>query len=175
MKTVKQIFVPLLIIILVALAAYKLNSNKKQIKEETALASSVISEVPVKVVAPRMGSISKQIAATGIISATEELTVVSETQGKIKKVCKNVGDHILKDQVIVEVDDETISANVLVAEANYEQQKKDIERMERLEQGSAIAKHDLEQARIGLKKAEADLITVRKALRDTKIKAPISG
>lgn len=175
MKTVKQIFVPLLIIALVALAAYKLNSNKKQIKEETALASSAISEVPVKVVTPQTGSISKQISATGIVSATEELTVVSETQGKVKKICKNVGDHILKDQVIVEVDDETISANVMVAEANYEQQKKDIERMERLEQGSAIAKHDLEQARIGLKKAEADLITVRKALRDTKIKAPISG
>lgn len=47
--------------------------------------------------------------------------------------------------------------------------------MERLEQGSAIAKHDLEKARIGLKKAEADLITARKALRDTKIKSPISG
>lgn len=175
MKTVKQIIVPLIIIALVALAAYKLNSNKQQIKTETALASQSIGEVPVKIVSPQTGSISKQISATGIVSATEELTVVSETQGKVKKICKNVGDPVQKDQVIVEVDDETISANVLVAEANYEQQKKDIERMERLEQGSAIAKHDLEQARIGLKKAEADLITARKALRDTKIKAPISG
>ncbi len=175
MKTVKQIFVPLVVIALVALAAYKLNSNKQQIKAETALASQTIGEVPVKVASPQTGSISKQISATGIVSATEELTVLSETQGKVKKICKNVGDPVLKDQVIVEVDDETISANVLVAEANYEQQKKDIERMERLEQGSAIAKHDLEKARIGLKKAEADLITARKALRDTKIKAPISG
>lgn len=175
MKTGNKILISLTIIVLVALGAYKLNTNKQKIKAESTLASQTIAEVPVKVSSPKTGSINHQIKATGIISATEELTVLSETQGKVKKVNKNVGDHIRKDEAIVEVDDETISANVLVAEANYEQQKKDIERMERLEQGSAIAKHDLEQARIGLKKAEADLITARKALRDTKIKAPISG
>ncbi len=175
MKTVKQISAVLIILALIALVAFRLNSNKEKIKATTALASQTISEVPVKIVLPQTGTISKQISATGIVSATEELMVLSETQGKVKKIYKNVGDRVQKNEVIVEVDDETIAANVLVAEANFEQQKKDIERMERLEQGSAIAKHDLEKARIGLKKAEADLITARKALRDTKIKAPISG
>ena len=175
MKTVKQISAVLIILALIALVMFRLNSNKEKINETTALASQTISEVPVKIVSPKTGTISKQISATGIVSATEELMVLSETQGKVKKIYKNVGDRVQKNEVIVEVDDETIAANVLVAEANFEQQKKDIERMERLEQGSAIAKHDLEKARIGLKKAEADLITARKALRDTKIKAPISG
>ncbi len=175
MKTIKQILVPLIIIALVGLAAYRLNSNKEKVQATTALASQTVSEIPVKVVSPQTGTISKQISATGIISATEELIVLSETQGKVEKIYKNVGDRVQKNQVIVEVDDETIAANVLVAEANFEQQTKDIERLQRLEQGNAISKHDLEQARIGLKKAEADLITARKALRDTKIKAPISG
>ena len=175
MKTVKQISVALIILVIVGLAAYKLNSNKEKIRTTTELASQTISEIPVKIVSPKTGTIGKQISATGIVSATEELMVLSETQGKVKRIYKNVGDRVQKNEVIVEVDDEIIAANVLVAEANFEQQKKDIERMERLEQGSAIAKHDLEKARIGLKKAEADLITARKALRDTKIKAPISG
>lgn len=175
MKTVKHILIPAVVIALIGLAVYQLNSNKQKIKAESTLASQTISEIPVKVSTPQMGTIGKQITATGTISATEELTVVSETQGKVKKIHKNVGDHVQKNEVIIEIDDETIAANVLVAEANYEQQKKDIERMERLVQGNAISKHDLEQARIGLKKAEADQITSRKALRDTKIKAPISG
>lgn len=175
MNTVKKILVSLVILVIIALAAYRLNGNKQKIKDESTLASQTITEVPVKIIFPKSGSISQQISATGIISATEELTVLSETQGKVKMIHKNVGDRVRKDEVIVSVDDETIAANVLVAEANYEQQKKDIERMERLEQGSAIAKHDLEKARIGLKKAEADLITARKALRDTRIKAPLSG
>jgi RND family efflux transporter MFP subunit len=175
MKTVKQISVALIILVIVGLAAYKLNSNKEKIRTTTELASQTISEIPVKIVSPKTGTISKQISTTGTVSATEELMVLSETQGKVKKIHKNVGDRVQKNEVIVEVDDETIAANVLVAEANFEQQTKDIERLQRLEQGNAIPKHDLEQARIGLKKAEADLITARKALRDTKIKAPISG
>ncbi|SHJ84348.1 RND family efflux transporter, MFP subunit [Tangfeifania diversioriginum] len=175
MKTVKQISIALIILVLVGLAAYKLNANKEQIRETTELASQTISEIPVKIVAPQTGTINKQISTTGTVSATEELMVLSETQGKVQKIYKNVGDRVQKNEVIIEVDDEVIAANVLVAEADFEQQTKDIERLQRLEQGNAISKHDLEQARIALKKAEADLITARKALRDTKIKAPISG
>ena len=175
MKTTKRILIPAVLLILIGLAAYKLSTNKENIKKETTLASQIISEIPVKTSIPKMGTISQQISATGIISATEELTVLSGTQGQVKKVYKNVGEHVRKDEVIVEIDDETIAANVLVAEANYEQQKKDIERYKRLEQGDAIAKHDLEQAQIGLKKSKADLISAQKALRDTKIKAPIPG
>ncbi len=175
MKIIRQILIPAILVALAFLVVFKLKANKEEIKETALLASQTISEIPVKVIVPQTGTINQQISSTGIISATEELTVLSETQGKVKKVYKNVGDHVSRNEVIIEVDDETVSANVLVAEANYEQQKKDIERYERLEQGNAIAKHDLEQARIGLKKAEADLITARKALRDTKIKAPIAG
>lgn len=175
MKRIKKIFIPLAILILAALAAYRLNSNKEKTKADTAVASETVTEVPVKISPAATGTIRQQIATTGTLAASEELIVVSETQGKIIKVNKQVGDYVRKNDVIVETDDETIAANVLVAEANFEQQTKDLERMQRLEQGNAIAKHDLEKARIGLKKAEADLITARKALRDTKIKAPISG
>ena len=175
MKIIKQILIPTILIVLLVLAYQKLKSNKEEIKEATTLAAQTISEIPVKISAPQKGSINLQIFTTGTVSAIEELNVLSETQGKVIKVFKNVGDYVHKDEVVIEVDDETIAANVLVAEANYEQQKKDIERYKRLEQGQAIAKHDLEQAKIGLKKAEADLISAKKALRDTKIKAPISG
>ncbi len=175
MKTVKQILVPAILLVLIVLAYLKLKSNKEEIKEATTLASQTISEIPVKISYPQKGSINQKIFTTGTIAAIEELNVLSETQGKVTKVYKNVGDYVQKGEVVIEVDDEIIAANVLVAEANYEQQKKDIERFKRLEQGEAIAKHDLEQARIGLKKAGADLISAKKALRDTKIKAPISG
>ncbi len=176
MKTVKRIILPLIILaVLIVWGAMKLTSNKQAIQEEATLASQTIGEIPVQVKTPEMGKINQQVVTTGTISANEELVVLSESQGKVKKVNCSVGDRVRKGDVLIEIDDEIIAANVLVAEANWEQQKKDIERMERLAEGNAIAKHDLEQARIGLKKAEADLIQTRKALRDTKIKAPISG
>ncbi len=175
MKTIKKILIPLIILILVALAIYRLNLNKQQFRDDAALASRTVAEVPVKIAPARTGTVNKQVSTTGTIAPSQELIVLSETQGKIKKIHKQVGDPVQKDEVIVEVDDETITANLLVAEANYDQKSRDVERMERLEQGNAIAKHDLEQARNELKEAEASLITARKALRDTKIKAPIPG
>lgn len=175
MKTVKRIGTIAIVLAIIILGALQLKQNKKTIRETATLASTSITEIPIKVSQPQTATLSQEISATGILSAHEELTVLSETQGKITKVNKNVGDYVRKNDVIVEVEDETIAAQVLVAEANFEQQQKDIERYERLEKGDAIARHDLEQAKIALKKAEADLISARKALRDTKIKAPISG
>jgi RND family efflux transporter MFP subunit len=175
MKTVKRILLPAILLMLIILVFYKLSSNRENIEETTILASQTIGETPVKTSVAKNGTIKQQVLATGTLGAIEELTVLSETQGQITKIHKYVGDPVQKNEIIAEINDETIAANVLVAEANYEQQEKDIERYERLEQGQAIAKHDLEQARTGLKKAEADLISARKALRDTKIKAPISG
>lgn len=59
MKTVKQISAVLIILALIALVAFRLNSNKEKIKATTTLASQTISEVPVKIVLPQTGTISK--------------------------------------------------------------------------------------------------------------------
>ncbi len=175
MKTIKNVLVSLFILALVLWAGYTLSRNKANIQYQATQASQTISEIPVRVIQPALGSLKHQVFATGILSPAEELIVVSETGGKILKYHKQVGEVVRKNDVLVEVEDEIIRASVLVAEANYEQLKKDIARYERLEQGNAIAKHDLEQARIGLKKAEADLIKAEKALKDTKITSPIAG
>ena len=175
MKTLVKIIVPIVALVLIVWAVFTLSANKQKINEDVAAASAQVLQIPVKVSPAGMGTINDFLSTTGTIAAKEELVVLSETQGKVIRVNKNVGDYVRKDDIIVEVDAEVIAANVLVAEANFEQMQKDIERMERLVAGNAISKHDLEQARIGLKKAEADLTNARKALRDTKIKAPISG
>jgi len=175
MKTVKRFIVPLVILAFAIWAGIKLTSNKQKFREDAALASRTVAEIPVKVTPAKRGTINKQVSTTGILAASQELIVLSETQGKIRKIYKQVGDRVQKDEVIVEVEDETFAANLLASEADFEQKAKDVERMHRLEKGNAIAKHDLEQAENELKEAEAILIASRKALRDTKIKAPIPG
>jgi len=165
-------------ILLIAGATFivtKLSSNKEKFKEDVAFSQRKIEKVPVTVENVSKGTISENVVATGTLEASEVLNVVSETQGKITAVYKEKGDVAQAGDVLVKVDDEVISANVLTAEANYEQFQKDIERFTRLANENAIAKRDLEQATIGLKKAKADLTTARKALSNTSVKAPISG
>jgi RND family efflux transporter MFP subunit len=164
-----------IIIVAVALAAFRLMSNRNRYMSEIAIAQRKVDRIAVSIDTVNTGTISGNVTATGVLEPSEALTVVSETQGKILKVYREKGDIVSKGDVIVKVDDEVISANVLTAEANYAQFEKDIDRLTRLSEENAVTKRDLEQATIGLKKAKADMINANKALSNTSIKAPITG
>ncbi len=163
------------VIIAVLLVVFRLKSNKEVLDNEVKMSQRKIEKIAVSVEKIKYGIIDQKIIATGMLEPSEALTVVSETQGKIIKVYKGKGDRVTVGDLLVKVDDEVIAANVLTAEANYAQYEKDKERLTRLSEENAVTKRDLEQTAIGLKKAEADLINARKALKNTSIKAPISG
>lgn len=163
------------VIAVAALIVLKLADNKKQFKSDIAFAQRTVESVPVSVEIVTKGVLSENVVATGTLEASEVLTVVSETQGKIIKIFKEKGDKVSAGDIIAKVDDEIIAANVLTAEANYTQFERDVERLTRLSEENAVTKRDLEQASIGLKKAKADLINARKILDNTSIKSPISG
>jgi len=159
----------------IVFAGIKLAGNKKKFREDVAFAKREIEKIPVAVETAGKAVLSENVVAAGTLEASEVLTIVSETQGKIITIYKEKGDRVSAGEVIAKVDDEVISANVLTAEANYEQFEKDVARLTRLSEENAVTKRDLEQATIGLKKAKADLINARKALGNTTIKTPISG
>ena len=176
MKTKRsRLIVYAVVIVAVLFVAFKLTSNRNEYKNEIAIAQRQVAKVAVSVDSVCNGTISENVTASGVLEASEVLNLVSETQGKIVKIYKEKGDRVAAGDIIVKVDDEVISANVLTAEANYAQFEKDIERLTRLSEENAVTKRDLEQITIGFKKAKADLITARKALSNTSIKAPISG
>lgn len=164
-----------IIFIAVLLIVFKLKHNKEALANEVQMSQRTVEKISVSVEPVHFATLNQNVLATGTLNASESLTVVSETQGKIIHVYKEKGDHVAVGDVIVKVDDEVIAANVLTAEANFAQFEKDIERLTRLSKENAVTKRDLEQTNIGLKKAEADLINARKALKNTSIKAPIAG
>lgn len=176
MKVKRSRIIVITIVVIAAVAmVFKLKANREQFKNDVAISQRQVESIPVTVETVAKGRISKNVLSSGVLEASETLTVLSETQGKIIKVYKEKGDKVSVGDILVKVDDEVISANVLTAEANYDQLERDIERLTRLASENAITKHDLEQAQIGLKKAKADLTTARKALSNTSIKSPISG
>lgn len=175
MSGLKKTIYWILAIAIVAAIVFILINNKKQIDAETRLASEASSEIAVHVVEAKTERITTQIEADGVFMPYRFLPLISETQGEIVEIYKEKGDYVRKGQLIARVDDEMIKANVLVAEANYEQMEKDLKRFEKLIKKDAITLQQYEKAKIGLKKANADLITARKHLKNTKIEAPVSG
>ncbi|HKJ43323.1 MAG TPA: efflux RND transporter periplasmic adaptor subunit [Sunxiuqinia sp.] len=175
MKLGRSIIIVVVVLLVAGGIYFQLHRNKQHLNNEIAIAERKIDAIPVKVDTAKWSTLDQTVISNGSLEANDQLTVVSETQGKITHVYKDLGDPVQKGDVIVKVEDETIAASVMVAEANVEQQQKDIERYKRLQEGNAITKHDLEKAEIGLKKAKADLIKAKKALSNTSITAPISG
>lgn len=176
MKIKKSHLIIAAVVVAIAIAIVaKLKSNRAEYTKEIAVAQRKVDKVAVSIDTVKTGVISQNITASGVLEAAETLTLVSETQGKIVKIYKEKGNSVSVGEVILKVDDEVISANVLTAEANFLQFEKDYDRLSRLAQENAVTKRDLEQTAIGLKKAKADLISARKALSNTSIKAPIAG
>lgn len=171
----KNIITAVIILVVVGGIYFLLRKNKQETKHEIAIAARKIGAVPVKVEKAHMAIIHRTITSNGVLEANNQLIVVSETQGKILHVYKHLGDYVRKGAVIAKVEDQTIRAAEMVAEANYKQNETDVERYERLSKGDAISEHQLEEAKIGLEKAKADYMKAKKALDNTSITAPISG
>jgi len=111
----------------------------------------------------------------GTIAANNDVTIISETQGRVVKVSAQVGDFKAAGSVLVEVDSELKEANYKTAQMSYEKAKKDLERFESLYKDNSISESQIEQARWSFQNAEAMYIVAKRQLKDTKITTPISG
>lgn len=170
-KTISYIITFCLIIIVVL----SLLRNKKEINAQIAFAEQKVQAYPVKVEEVQTGVISSQLEVSGILSATQDLMLMAETQGRIETIFIKEGDWVKKGDAIAQVNDELMRAELMVTEANYEKAQRDLERANTLSDGGAITQQQLEGLQLNEKAAKAKYTTSKKRLADARIKAPISG
>jgi RND family efflux transporter MFP subunit len=169
----KKIILPLIttLIILVAIVLLFLNkkeANPQELKQQ-------YGEVPVSTTSVKKMQLINNISLVGIISASNEVNVISEAQGLVVDVKIKVGDYVKSGTVLFQIDDVIMQSNYASTEINFLKAKRDFERSETLYQENSISAAQLDLARLGMKAAESQLTLVKKQLNDTKIKAPISG
>ncbi len=136
---------------------------------------SIATAYSVSVVAVQKEAVDENISAVGTLNAINDVVVLSETQGRILKVDCEVGDYKKAGSVLVEVDSELKEAAYKTAQVTYERAKKDLERYDTLSSEHSVSETQIEQARWSCQSAEAQYITARRQLNDTKITTPISG
>ncbi len=136
---------------------------------------SVATAYSVSVVTVQKQAVDDKISAVGTLNAINDVVVLSETQGRILKVDCEVGDYKKAGSVLVEVDSELKEAAYKTAQVTYERAKKDLERYDTLLTEHSVSDTQIEQARWSCQTAEAQFITARRQLTDTKITTPISG
>lgn len=171
----KKLIYILIAITLIFAVAYTLMNNKEEMEEEAAVAEIKSDAISVQLTEPKMGKIDRSFTAQGNFAPIQSLTLQSETQGQVLKVLKRKGEKVKRGDLLLQVESNTIRAELATAKANFEKAERDLKRFENLAAGDAITKRQLEDARLGYTTSEAQLIAARKRLANTTIKAPIDG
>lgn len=171
----KYIFRIVVLLLLVFVLVIVLRNNKEVVQFEVDHAKIVVDSIPVRVFSLQLDSTNYVLKTVGKVKSADEVYVVSQTQGEIKKVNIKIGDQVKKGEVIAQVDDYYTRQEYNMAKKAYDQLKKDYDRYTNLATVNAITQQQLEQLRLQLEGAQTKMNSLEKRLNDYKIKAPLDG
>lgn len=159
----------------VGLMAYKLYANKTEMAENAKLSEVSTNSIPVEITHADLQTLNRKVSADGTFQATTDLTVISETQGQTIRVLKEKGATVRKGDLLAQVENDVLSAQVDAARANLEKLRTDSTRFTKLSESDAVTQRQLEEVRIGLLNARAQFRQANKQLSNTYIRATASG
>ncbi|PWA06904.1 efflux RND transporter periplasmic adaptor subunit [Flavobacterium psychrotolerans] len=166
------------IIIAVALiggAAFTLINNKKKNAEDTAIVAEKNSSVAVRTATVTTGKLDDVFKANGNFEPIQELTFSAEKSGKVIRVLAKEGDYVTVGQTLAIVRSDVINVNAQTANSSYQNAAADYSRYENAFKTGGVTKQQLDQAKLAMINAKAQLTQSNINVGDTRIKAPISG
>ncbi len=118
---------------------------------------------------PYVSTDDARIAATLVRVAPEGVG------GRVIKLNVDVGSHVKKGDVLVELDHRVAKARLKIAQAQADFTQRELARISRLVRQGGLPQRDLDVAQDNAQKAKAELELATVALEDTTIKSPIDG
>src|SRR5437870_10136808 len=92
------------VILLIALIAFKLSANKKKLNEKNSQATVTAVRIPVKVASAQEQLLEINIIKTGNLAPFKEVKVLALTSGTIQQVQFELGDQVRQGQVLAVTD-----------------------------------------------------------------------
>jgi len=131
--------------------------------------------MPVDVSPVKVQTVTDKFEGVGTIEALEAITVVSEIDATVKALPFREGGFIRQGEVIAQLDDSQLGAELARAEALRAQSKSTYDRVKTIVDQGAGAPQDLDDASAALKVAEANLDLAKARAAKTRIVAPFNG
>jgi RND family efflux transporter MFP subunit len=172
----KKIIISVVVIIgALAIIGYVLTKNKEENKAKTDVVAEKNAAVSVKTAQVKTEEVSLDFIANGSFEPIQELTFSAEKSGKVISVLVKEGDYVNVGQTLVIVRSDVINVNAQTAKAGYDNAKSDYDRYENAYKTGGVTKQQLDQAKLALTNAGANLKQANINVGDTKVKAPIKG
>lgn len=161
-------------IVLVAISAMKLKSNKEKVESKLYIHDTTAA-ILVDIAKPEVHEFESSFSFLGTFDPFRINTIGSDGAGKVIRLGFQEGDRISEGQFLVKLDDEMLNIQLENAEINAESQRNDDNRYSHLVKENAVSGVQVEKTKIALKSAEAQVRQIKKQLRNTTVSAPFSG
>ncbi|GAB4298032.1 MAG: multidrug efflux RND transporter periplasmic adaptor subunit VmeE [Thiohalomonadaceae bacterium] len=123
----------------------------------------------------RSAEIAATASRTGSLRAQREIHVLSQEEGRIVALPHFAGDAVRQGDLLLQLDDTLLIAELRKSEAQRRQMELDLGRLERLIRNHLISEEELARARTALDIALAEEQLLRTRLGYTRITAPFAG
>ena len=112
---------------------------------------------------------------SGMVKEDAEISLGFKTAGQLQQIYVKEGDYVRQGQLLARLDDSDYLLGVQAAEAQYNQLRDEVARLEKLYAGKSISKNDLQKAQAGLEQVAVNLKNNRNKVDYTRLYAPQSG
>jgi RND family efflux transporter MFP subunit len=120
-------------------------------------------------------STSSVLDASGYVTARMQATVSSKITGKVLEVYIEEGMFVEKDQILAQLDDSTVRAELKFAETQLQEARRVFNRTLELRKDNLASQASLDAAESQLDGLKARLDISKQIVSDMKIRAPFSG
>ncbi len=161
------------IIFLLALPKLNLFSNDKI--AAGAATSQAETELPVEALVVTLETLDNKLVITGSVLANESLELKSEVSGKITHLYFKEGKHVRKGELLLQINDEEIRAQLQKEKFNQKLNQDVENRQSKLLEKDAISQEEYDNALNRLNTNTADLKLLEAQLEKTQVIAPFDG
>lgn len=116
-----------------------------------------------------------RVEVTGQVQPIYQATLASRIQGTIDQLLVREGTQVSKGQVLIQLDNRDVKADLARATAEVENARAQLNRMNSLLKDQAVSRQEVENASRAFKVAEANRKAVLAQLSYTVVKAPFDG
>jgi membrane fusion protein (multidrug efflux system) len=131
--------------------------------------------LPVEALVVKPGRLDHKLIVTGSVLANESLELKSEISGKITSIAFEEGSKVKKGAVLVRINDEEVTAQLLKEKYNQKLNQDNEFRQRKLLEKDAISQEEYDNALNRLNTTRADVRVLEAQLAKTQIEAPFDG
>lgn len=132
-------------------------------------------EVPVTTAHPKLKDFALEVEALGTVRANESVDITAKVADRVAALHFEEGKQVKKGDVLVELDNEEVRADLAAAEAAERDSRSQFKRSRELFQTQALSEAQLEQLEATMLGAQARVAAARSRINDRIIRAPFAG